>query len=190
MDHQRIFHGLPGVYLASRDGLAAVGLALPRARVDLRTYDHDLELSGLVIDLEREFGEGSVSTEREMRATDTAIGTRPQEGPAFAVPLTGARGQLQLTPVGHPRLHFPDAAVRLPQEPSVLAVELERTPKGRARLRAILSAYVAAKQIRQVKYLAADNRVFELIREEVARLHAERLVEVTRVTETDPARAA
>lgn len=45
LDHARIFHASPGVYLATRAGLAAVDVELPPARVDLRTYDHDLELS-------------------------------------------------------------------------------------------------------------------------------------------------
>lgn len=90
LDHQRIFHGAPGVYLASKAGLVTVGLQLPPARVDLRTYDHDLELSQLVIQLEREFGRAAVVTEREMRARDTAAGTGPADNPVFAVPLAGA----------------------------------------------------------------------------------------------------
>jgi hypothetical protein len=56
LKHARIFHGAPGVYLATRIGLASVDLELPSARVDLRTYAHDLELSWLVLGLERELG--------------------------------------------------------------------------------------------------------------------------------------
>ncbi|MDQ3588586.1 MAG: hypothetical protein M3375_09600 [Actinomycetota bacterium] len=154
MEHQRIFHAAPGVYLATRAGLASVDLALPPARTDLRTYEHDLELSGLVIDLEREFGAERISTEREMRAADTPVGRAPVERPRFAVPVAGRRGQLQLTPVGHPRLHFPDCAVLVEdsgREVGVLAVELERTAKGRARLRRILSGYVGARHIDGVR---------------------------------------
>src|SRR5919205_2302617 len=44
LEHARIFHCAPGVYLASRVGLASVDLDLPPARVDLRTSTHDLEL--------------------------------------------------------------------------------------------------------------------------------------------------
>jgi hypothetical protein len=51
LEHARIFHATPGVYMATRAGLAAVDLTIPPARVDVRTYDHDLELSSLVIDL-------------------------------------------------------------------------------------------------------------------------------------------
>jgi hypothetical protein len=56
LEHERIFHAAPGVYLATRAGLAFVDLALPPSCIDLRTYDHDLELSGLVAELESELG--------------------------------------------------------------------------------------------------------------------------------------
>jgi hypothetical protein len=74
LEHKRIFHAVPGVYVATRTGLAAVDLGLPPARVDLRTYDHDLELAALVVELEREFGAQRLRTERELRAADTAPG--------------------------------------------------------------------------------------------------------------------
>ena len=136
LEHARIFHCAPGVYLASRVGLASVDLDLPPARVDLRTSTHDLELGSLVLELEREFGRDRVRTEREMRAADTSPGRPAGERPRFAVSLTGARGQLQLTPAGYPRLHFPDCAVIGAGDESdrLLAVELERTANGRTRV--------------------------------------------------------
>ena len=73
--HARIFHGEPGVYVATRAGLSIVELDLPPARDDIRTYTHDVELSSLAIELEREFGPEQVRTEREMRAADTSLGT-------------------------------------------------------------------------------------------------------------------
>ena len=91
LEHARIFHASPGVYLATHVGLASVDLALPPSRVDLRTYEHDLELSTLVVELEREFGAERIATEREMRAADTPVGQAPVEQPRFAVPLAGAR---------------------------------------------------------------------------------------------------
>jgi hypothetical protein len=181
LEHARIFHATPGVYLTTRTGLAYVDLALPPARVDLRTYDHDLELSALVIELEREFGAERIATEREMRAADTPVGGAPAERPRFAVPLTGARGQMQLTPVGHARLHFPDCAVSLRDRetgPKVLAVELERTAKGRARLHRILSGYVAARHTEAVRYYATTRRVRDLVKTEVATLRAQELIEI------------
>jgi hypothetical protein len=181
LEHARIFHGAPGVYLATRAGLAALDLALPPARVDLRTYAHDLELSSLVVDLEREFGREQVSTEREMRAVDMPAGSPSVIRPRFAVALAGALGQLQLTPAGHPRLHFPDCAITVwsgETQDTVLAVELERSPKGRARLRRILRGYVAARNVSLVRYYVLGDRVRALVESEVAAQHAERLIEI------------
>lgn len=178
LEHARIFHASAGVYTATRAGLATADLTLPPARVDVRTYEHDLELSSLVIELEREFGTDRLKTEREMRAADTLLPGASVQAPRYAVPLAGERGQMYLTPVGHPRLHFPDCGVTGVREGGVLAVELERTPKGRARLRGILSAYVAAPHIHQVRYRATNERVQELLRGEIARIRAESLFEV------------
>jgi hypothetical protein len=177
IEHARIFHGEPGVYLATRAGLAAVDLQLPPARVDLRTYDHDLELASLGVELEREFGAARLRTEREMRAADMPTEQRAGTRPRFAVPLSGARGQMQLTPVGHLRLHFPDCAVTIGPD-RVLAVELERTAKGRARLCRILSGYVSARHIAEVRYYAHGARVRELIESELAQLRASALVQI------------
>jgi hypothetical protein len=155
LGHTRIFHREPGVYLATRPGLALVDLDLPPARVDLRTYTHDVELASLVLELEREYGPDSVRTEREMRAAETPLGVTSSARPRFAVRLAGASGQLELTPARHPRLHFPDCAVigGSGEKPDgVLAIELERTPKGRARLRRILRGYVAASHVSLVRY--------------------------------------
>jgi hypothetical protein len=179
LEHNRIFHATPGVYTATRDGLATVDLDLPPARVDVRTYEHDLELSSLVIELEREFAPYRLTTEREMRSIDTPLGGAPRERPRFAVRLTGGGGQLQLTPVGHPRLHFPDCAVAsVDGKNAILAVELERTAKGRTRLHQILSGYVGAHHVAAVRYYPMGGRVRALVEAEVARLRAERLIEL------------
>ncbi len=181
LDHFRIFHGEPGIYLATRAGLSIVNLELPSARVDFRTYAHDVELSSLVVELEREFGPERVKTERETRAADTPLGTAPTKQQRFAVQLAGAHGQLQLTPAGHPRLHFPDCTVMAaPGDPAerVLAVELERTAKGRTRLRRILAGYVAARHIGAVRYYAVGERVRNLVQSEVAAQRAHALIDV------------
>jgi hypothetical protein len=180
LEHARIFHGAPGVYLATRVGLACVDLEVPPARVDLRTYAHDLELGSLVLELEREFGRDRVRTEREMRAADTSPGRPAGELPRFAVSLTGARGQLQLTPAGYPRLHFPDCAVIGAGDESdrLLAVELERTAKGRTRLRGILAGYVAARHIGSIRYYVRGDRVRNLVEDVVTAHRAAGLIEV------------
>jgi hypothetical protein len=179
LEHARIFHAAPGVYLATRPGLVSVNLALPPSRVDLRTYEHDLELSTRMIELERKFDAALIATEREMRAADTPIGRAPAERPRFAVPLAGVRGQMQLTPVGHPRLHFPDSAVFVRgHDEELLAVELEKTAKGRARVRRILSGYIASRHIQGVRYYATTERVRDLLETEVSALNAHALIEV------------
>lgn len=178
LEHARIFHATPGVYVATRSGLAAVDLGLPPARVDVRTYDHDLELSALVIALEREVGANRVFTEREMRAADTPVGTVQVKHPRFAVPLAGSFDQRVLTSEGHPRLHFSDCAVTAPSGEQIVAIELERTPKGRARLRRILSGYVAARHIAGVQYYTLDDRVRQLLRTEIQTVRGEDLIEV------------
>lgn len=172
--------GLRGSISRQGPGSRRLRCLFPPARVGLRTYDHDLELNDLVIELEREFGAAVVVTEQEMRQRDTAISAIEAPTPTFAVPLSGALGQLQLTPRGHPRLHFPDAAVQLNTGEGIVAIELERTAKARSRIRRILSGYVAARRVYRVRYVACSDRVFTLFRSEVSRLGAEPLVEITR----------
>ncbi len=90
LEHARVFHGAPGVYLATRAGLAAVDLELPPARIDLRTYAHDLELSSLVSELEREQdASASAPSGRCVRRTPRS-GGRAGRAARFAIPLAGA----------------------------------------------------------------------------------------------------
>jgi hypothetical protein len=55
---ERVVHGRPGLYLATKAGLEFAGLSLPAARVNLWSYAHAVELVWLYIALEREFGPG------------------------------------------------------------------------------------------------------------------------------------
>src|SRR3954469_9692988 len=92
--HERIFHAQPGVYLATNGGLALCGSPLPRARVDLRCYRHDLGVVWLALALAREWGggeeaSGRVVTEREMRSADGRSESSPAGG-RFAIALAGA----------------------------------------------------------------------------------------------------
>lgn len=86
----------------------------------------------------------------------------PGARPRFAVAFAGSRGQLQLTPAGHARLQFPDCAItdrQGIQPKGFLAVELERSTKGRVRLRRILAGCVAARHVTAVRYYALGDRV-------------------------------
>jgi hypothetical protein len=93
--------------------------------------------------------------------------------------LLGGAGPAPLTPAGHPRLHYPDVAIT-PGDASggTLAVELERTIKGRTRLRSILRAYIAARHIERVRYYATREDTRRLLEDEISRLHAETLFDV------------
>lgn len=179
LSHQRLLYGQPGVYLATRTGLDLTGVALPAATIDLRTYAHDLEMTSLVSELERDAAPRSanVLTERELRSIDTPAGRSPDHyKPRFAVPF-GRGQQLSLSPAGAPRVHFPDAVIVEANE-CTTAVELELSAKGRARLRGILRAYAAARHVAHVIYYAASPRVFDLLADEVTGLRAERVIEV------------
>ncbi len=139
--HRRVLHGQPGAYWATRAGLDAIGLLLPPAGVDIRTYEHDRLLVATAIRLEREFSRPDVKTEREMRSRDAA----PAQ-PRYAVRRAGQ--------LGRRGLHFPDLAVDgIDGRP--LAVEVELTAKGRGRLDSIVAGYVAARHIVAVRYYAA-----------------------------------
>jgi hypothetical protein len=60
----------------------------------------------------------------------------------------------------------------------ILAIELERTLKGRARLRRILHAYVAARHVGAVRYYAARTAVERMVKDELHKQRAHSLVEV------------
>lgn len=142
LDHRRVFHAVPGAYCATSFGLTAAGLGLPRPRVDIRTYRHDRVAAAVLIELEREFGEAAVVTERELRSRDAG---NPAE-PRYAVRRGGDRSRRGL--------HFPDLAVEL-ESGRPLAVEVELTAKGAGRLDSIVRAYVLARQLDSVRYYTA-----------------------------------
>jgi hypothetical protein len=140
LDHRRVFHAQPGAYTTTKAGLRVAGLGLPRPRVDVRSYAHDRAAGAVLIALEREFGPDRVLTERELRSREPGVPPLPR----YAV----WRG-VQRTRRG---LHFPDLAVEL--DDSLLAVEVELTGKGRARLDSIVAAYVRARHVAAIRYYA------------------------------------
>jgi hypothetical protein len=140
LTHRRVFHAMPGIYTATRFGLATAEVRLPAARPDIRTYFHDLAAVDAHIELEHEFGPAIVRTERELRSHDA----REPHRPRYSIRLsTGAR----------PGLHFPDLAVELPGG-KPLAIEVELTAKAPKRLDSIVRAYVLARHLHSVRYYA------------------------------------
>lgn len=142
LEHRRVFHAQPGVYLATVAGLQAAEVELPRPRVDIRTYRHDRIATDVLVELEREFGPAGVVTERELRSREG----QSAEGLRYAVRLGG-----EATRRG---LHFPDLAVES-EDGRPLVVEVELAVKGRARLESIVGAYVRGRHVGGVRYYAA-----------------------------------
>jgi len=67
LKHEYVLHGRPGVYLATRRCADLVDAGVPPAKVDLKSFDHDLA----VVDLALALGAGAEQgwiTEREIRS--------------------------------------------------------------------------------------------------------------------------
>ncbi|HEX2070265.1 MAG TPA: hypothetical protein VHF90_01290 [Thermoleophilaceae bacterium] len=141
LGQRRVFHGQAGAYWATRAGLASAHLHLPPAGIDIRTYEHDRLATAVAIDLELEFGEAAVATERELRSHDAAADE----------PRYGIRRSMS---TGRHGLHFPDLAIET-ADGRPLAIEVELTAKGRARLDSIINGYVRARHIAGVRYYVA-----------------------------------
>jgi hypothetical protein len=152
VEYGRLLHGRPGVYTATRAGLDWVNLDLPVGRPRLATYEHNVELVWLSMDLAWEFSSAAVLTEREIRSREMpAAWDSFHDGsalrPKYSVATRSRRG-----PRG---LHFPDMLVENggPKNGS-LAVELELTSKGAGRRRQIIGAYRNGVHIEGVRYYA------------------------------------
>jgi len=169
LERRRLLQGEPAVYLATNDGLHLAGLDLRVRKVSAGGIAHATESAWLSLELEEEFGEERVITEREIRALDGRT-----ERPAYAVaagsPLPGGRR----------RLHFPDFALAAPEGGKPLCVELELTAKGSRRLLEIVRAYVRGRHVAGVRYYVT-GRSERQVREAVAAARADPLVEVRRL---------
>jgi hypothetical protein len=162
LERSRPFVG-PSVYLATSTAIAVAGSSLPRSRVDVRTYRHDLGITQLAIEFELS-GLRTI-TEREMRSRE-----------ASGHGLYSAR--LTSEPNAEwPRRHFADLALEA-EDGSLSAFELELTPKRTGRLRAILKAYRRSPQIARVVYYVERAYLARRIEELARSLHLEERLEV------------
>ena len=143
----RKFVDEPAMLLATRDGLAHAGVDLPAAKLDIRTYAHDVGLAELAIELAK--GGARVWTERELRHAHMTV--EHDEVPVRAVELARGAG----LPAG--QHHYPDLVVQEP-DGAVRAIELELTPKRPKRLERILRGYRAARAVATVDYYAPAER--------------------------------
>lgn len=173
LSSERIFDRQPACHQITRSGLAAIGSELPPPGFDLSCYRHDVGAGWLW--LAASAGKlGPVRelvSERRMRSSDA----RPDrtEDP-FGVRLGGVgRG-------GAERLHYPDLLLIAPGGQR-LAVELERSPKGRARREKILAGYAADARIGAVLYLVEERAIGRAIQASARRLGISDLVHVQQV---------
>jgi hypothetical protein len=153
--------------------LHAIASELPRPRLNLAEYAHDVGVAWLWLaaNAGRLGPLREVISERRMRSRD-ASGDR--DGDPFGVRLGG------VGPGGRPRLHYPDLLLRTESGHRV-AVELELTTKGRARRERILAGYGGDPRIDAVVYFVSHPRVGRAIEESAARLRLSSMVHVQRV---------
>lgn len=168
----RLFHQQPGCYQVTRSGLAAIGSDLPRPRIDLRSYMHDVGLGWLWLAARAgKFGPLSdVLSERQLRSRDGLPGSG---GERLGVRMFG------FGPGGREQLHYPDLLLRTPDGKRI-AIELELTAKGRTRREKILSGYAADRKIDAVVYLVNRPEVERSVTASARKLGIAELVHVQR----------
>jgi hypothetical protein len=170
---ERVVHGRPGLYVATRAGLEFGGLELPTAKVNLWSYVHAVELVWLWIDLWREFGAGRVATERAIRSTEFRSAWAAERSWQHHQPRYALRCK------GGPRsLYFPDLVVDGgAPDGGTLFVELELSVKASERRRQLVRNYRSASQVGRVRYYATRD-AFAAMRRTVEEEYAQDLIEV------------
>jgi hypothetical protein len=175
---RRIFHAQPAAHQITAAGLRAIQSQLPPPRIDLRCYQHDVDLAWLWLAARRgTFGAlAQVLSERQMRSED---GRPEHQGESHGVRLGGVGAQ------GRPRLHYPDLMLVTPAGQRV-AVELEFSGKGRFRRERILAGYGADARVDAVLYLVDDPAVARSIQATARRLGISSLVHVQWARRSQP----
>ena len=155
------FSDQPGVYVATRAGLAVAACPLAPATVDVRSFRHDLRVVDLALDLE--LRGLAVLSERELRhAEGLNGGTTPA---ALSIGAPGDSGR-----------HFPDLLVS--DGDRYWAVEVELTPKRTERLERILNSYRRARHVTAVAYYVERPRLAARLEEIGRRLRMEDRLDV------------
>lgn len=163
VDSKRWWYERPAAWTVTKQGLSEAGLPLEPARIDTRSYDHDLEAAGLCICLEEAFGEDSVLTEREIRSHDSRV-----PDPEYSISVKGdgfAR-----------KKHFPDFAISgWAENGASLLIELERTVKGSSRLNGIINLYEDSKRsFAAVLYVVTDSQTERVVKKAAERTRHDR----------------
>jgi hypothetical protein len=182
---ERLFRGRPPMHLITSAGLRVIGSTLEPPRVDVRAYRHDVGVAWLWLAARRgTFGPlQEIIAERRMRSRDGARGSHREPAEPVGVRLGG------FGPRGQERLHYPDLLLRTADGRRV-ALELELSPKTRARLEAILTGYGADPRIDSVVYLVDHAAVARSVTGAARRLGVSSLVHTQRVRFAGAAPAA
>lgn len=179
LSYRRIFHAEPGCYQITNGGLAVIDSPLPKAKIDLRTYRHDVGATWLWTHSQHHrYGPAErVFSERELRSLDERLdhelGTE-----RFGVETGG------YDRAGRPALHHPDVLVLASDERGV-ALELELSVKARSRLESILLGYAHCPRVHRVVYVTDSGAVNRVLRDTVASFGLDGVVQVLYVSNPD-----
>jgi len=135
--HERIFVDEPGVYRVAKKGVDVSGDDLGPGKITIGTYKHDLKVVNLALELEAKTG-GSYLPERRIRKEKGLQGV-------------GQAG------------HVSDGILILPDEKKI-AVEVELSTKGTARLEKILKGYVRLTEFTAVWYFVESPAIAEKVK--------------------------
>jgi hypothetical protein len=142
LEHKQLLHRIPGLYVASAEGLRWSGQErLGVQRVSAGGFQHAWEVASTAVALSARLPDWRQLSERELCALE-----RDEQRLVASVSF----GEL---PGGRPALHRPDL-VLLDGEGSVLAIEVELSLKAARRLQSIARAYARARHLSHVYYLA------------------------------------
>jgi hypothetical protein len=129
--YEKVFHNKPGIYITDKNGIAVTSDELPAVKIRLGSYEHDLTLVDLAIELEKRTG-ASWRTDRQIRHENGMAGV-------------GIKG------------HSPDGILEFASG-DLIAVELELSAKGTKRLDSILKDY-AKSRYKEVWYFASSDSI-------------------------------
>lgn len=129
--YDKVFQSKPGVYRVTSKGVAVTNDELPTCKIRLGSYEHDLALVDLAIELEQKQGACWI-TDRQVRHEKGITGV-------------GTKG------------HSPDGILEFPSGEKI-AVELELSSKGTNRLENILK-YYAKSHYKEVWYFVKSDTI-------------------------------
>ncbi len=144
--------------VATSRGLAALGLPPRRPARTAVQREHELALAAIVARYERMRPETTVHTERDSRRREAAADAR------YSADVTDPKQ-------GRSR-RWPDLV--LEDDGRRIAIELELTPKGIARLRRIVAAYRNAPWFDEIRFLTADPAISRMLQRVTADPERER----------------